>query len=186
MSYAINDIDHQTLATELLALAKKHMRVLSTTDDDYIKGLITRTIDVFERQSGLTVFATMATWEPDGFDVVTANGVLLPLQPVAKWTATDRQGNDVTGNYKLVGQATGRAGGLYLKPVNGGSTVTGITVELVVGVDAADDIPPAALQAILDRIASLYAWREDLTDATASDLPISDNIWLTGNWVPRA
>lgn len=186
MSYRITSVDRNTLASDLLALVKQQLRVLSNTDDEFITGLIVRTIDVFERQSGLSIFTVEAEWKPDEFDTVTASGVMVPLQPVAVWTASDGDGNDVSADYEMVGTMNGRAAGLYLRSVVSGKGTKGITVALTAGSASVSAIAPGALQAILSRVASLYAWREDLTETAVNELALNDNVWMTGNWVPRA
>jgi uncharacterized phiE125 gp8 family phage protein len=187
MSYKVTTVDRNTLAAELLPLVKKQLRVLSTTDDEFITGLIVRTIDVFERQSGLTIFRTSADWKPDEFDPVSSSGVMLPLQPIANgWVARDSSGVDVTADYEIVGAMNGRAAGLYFRALESGKSTKGITVALVAGSASVEEIPPGALQAILSRVASLYAWREDLSETAVNELALTDNVWMTGNWVPRA
>ena len=184
-------IDRKTIPEAMLPLAKEQMRVLTATQDDFITGLIVRTIDVFERQSGLSIFAITALWTPDDFDSYTAGkGVVVPLQPLIGWTASDGT-DDVSANYRIVGNKTGRATGLYLQsitpvwPLPYGGMPTAI-VTLNAGCATLDDIQPGALQAILERVATLFLWREDLSEDTVHDMPASDQTWIVGNWVPRA
>jgi uncharacterized phiE125 gp8 family phage protein len=186
MTYKITTVDRDTLAAEMLPLVKNQLRVLSATDDEFITGLIVRTIDVFERQSGLSIFLTSADWKPDEFDMVTSSGTMVPLQPIASWIARDTDGNEISDRYEMVGTMNGRAAGLYLRSIEKGVSTKGITVALVAGSTTVDEIPPGALQAILSRIASLYTWREDLSETAVNELALSDNVWMTGNWVPRA
>jgi len=188
MSIEIDTVDRTTLPAEMLPLAKEQMRVASDKMDDYITGLIARTIDVFERQSGLSIFQATLMWSPDSFDTVNDDGVLVPVQPIIEWTAATDSG-DVTDQFKIVGNKTGRATGLYLQRVDQSLPPSfdpvPVTLAMTVGCEAMDDIPLGALQAILDRVATLFTWREDLAEGNVIDVPQSDQTWFVGNWVPR-
>lgn len=190
MSYKIDNIDRTTIATAMLPMVKQQVRVLSNTDDIFLTGLIIRTIDIFQRASGMTIFKTDVTWMPDEFDTVTRSGVVVPVQPLIDWTAEDGSGVDVTGNYIIVGSAAGQGGHQFLRRYDSAGSITSafttVIITAVAGSETVDDISPAALQAILNRVATLYAWREDVADSTIQAMPESDQQWMVGNWIPRA
>jgi uncharacterized phiE125 gp8 family phage protein len=189
MSYKVSNIDRTSLPTALLPQAKSQMRVVSTNDDALITSLIARTIDIFERQSGLSIFEADVVWIPDNLDTIDiTKGVLIPVQPIKTWAAADGEGTDVTASYQIVGNDTGRATGLYFASKtatlpSGDPTLPTLTMK--VGYAAITEIPPATLEAILARTASYYAWREDLSETNVDEIPDFDQTWMVGHWVPR-
>lgn len=192
MSLEIVSKEMTQLPVDLLDIAKQHMRVDFTDDDELIKGFVGASIDFFEVFSGLSIFDTEAIWTPNEYDRWEDGGqrVRCPIQPVRSWTATDADDTDVSANYRISGTSfgSGRAAGSYLSLKQGFSTVlvgTGISFAITAGYDDKGKIPPSMLNIILRSAARLYEDRESTTDDALKDVPDWFFELMAGNWVPR-
>lgn len=210
MSYQRTILDAMALPTEMLPLAKSHMRVLFSDDDDYITRLLSGTIDLFERLTGFWVTASTITWVPDdsaGGNGSGGGGLLwgscvsceagicssdgaspeLPFGPANAVTAKDKDGVDVSGNYLILGnQGTGQ-----YTPQRLGMKQTGLVDQtapidftFTVGFADLDALPPSLLNLILRMTAWLYEQREMAAMEGVDVMPYANSL-LSGWWVPR-
>lgn len=178
--YHVRDIDWETLPAALLPVAKQHMRVEFSRDDEYIKLCLKRAIEYFELYSGQLVFKASVDWSPAARQ---AAFVQCPVLPVSDQSAKDAEGLDVSADYKIVqvGSAT-----VYPRfaSVNGSSIRDGIAVILAVGFDDVVKMPPEILDKVLRIAATLYENRETVTTPIQT-MPFWLNDLLIGSWVPR-
>lgn len=187
MSYRITNRDTTALPTELLPLFKAQVRVDFTDDDVLLTSILARSIDLYERKTGLTIFSGTAEWSPDEFDNVTDLGIQVPLQPISVMTVEDADGNDVTSSFKIVGnQAPGRASGLYFVPAADAEMPDGLAATLTLGAASAAEISPATLDSILRIGGHLYENREAISDLLLRDADWWADDLLVAGWVPRA
>lgn len=188
MSYKIANKDYTTLPGLMLEQAKEHMRVDFTDDDNLIKSILGRAIDLYERKTGLTIFDGDFEWKPDGFDNVTDDGIQCPAQPLGNpMTMVDSGAADVSSSWSLVGNVIpGQASGVYLRPVTEGTTLPdGMTVTAKLGYEDVATMPPATLDSILRIAAHLYANREAISDLLLREADWWADDLLVGAWVPR-
>lgn len=188
MSFKTSGVDRATLPAALLPVAKVQCRVDFTDDDALLTDLLARSIDLYERKTGLSIFKRDFAWGPDSFDVVTEDGVLCPVQPLGVLTVKDSTDTDVSADYVLAGnQIDGQASGLYLQPVAASGTMPdGLAITAEAGYTDATKIAPGTLDAIMRIVAHLYANRESV-----SELLLRETDWwmddlIVGTWVPRA
>jgi uncharacterized phiE125 gp8 family phage protein len=172
--------DYTTLPTALLPIAKSHLRIDGSYDDDYIADAIKRAINWFERVTNVTVNPTTWSWLPDQGSFV-CNRAAVPVSPVNSFTV-DAAGADVSANYAVETMST-HGIGLYALV---GAWVTGIEVDILSGYADADALDPGIEDIILRYTGHLYANREILVAGTDAATPGWMNDVVATYWMPRA
>lgn len=167
-------IDRATLPTELLPMAKTHMRVSYNDDDAYIQLCLQRAIDLFERHSGQFAFETVVLWTP----YRSAQRLIVPCIPVQSFVASDSAGLDVTNEYRIRGD--------FFERVDGAPVPAGLMITLTAGYAAMADLPPSVIDISFRVAAFYYENREAITSYSLEQTPQWMNDLLLGNWVPRA
>lgn len=183
MGYEIVSIDRTAIPTGLLDLAKQHMRVRWNDEDDYITNCILRAVDLVERHSGASIFATEVNWTP----VTTTNawGAQFPLQPVDPDFDCIAEGDlDVTDAFHMA--STSPTSPVLLVHTDMTPFPAGLAVGFTAGFATADLMPPQYLDPILRIAAHLYEHRESVDVTGLADIPQWMNDLLMGNWIPRA
>jgi uncharacterized phiE125 gp8 family phage protein len=157
---SVVDRDNDYLPGALLALAKMHMRIVSTTDDVYIKNVILRAINEFEIKTDTLLNPVELQWSPVSGDFNTDLGwAVIPETPLnvdAGWTVKDGTATDVSANYQLLTVATKGVGRYAL----GGSFVSGMMLDFNCGYDDISQMPGGIQNAILLYTGYLYENRE--------------------------
>lgn len=179
-------IDRVQLPTALLPVLKSHCRVEFARDDQYLTGVASRSIDLFERLTEWSVFARTFKW-----DIAAADGSAdgeawrwaLPIRPVAGIIADDG-GTDVSSQYKVVTAAPDMVGPAWMVRADGEPDPMPQIV-LQVGYKTADEVPPGILDFVLRAGAWLYEYRE-AGMMPGADMLAYGNSLLAGQWVPRA
>jgi len=181
----IVDFDTAALPKGLLSLAKSHLRVRWTDDDDYITNAIGRAIAWFEAGSGVTVNGATFKWSPVASDF--CNGLAkLPETPVALdgWTVTtgdDDNPTDISASYSVTTLAT-KGVGIYALE---GAFVSGMAVTFDSGYWSVSELPAGILNILLLYTAHLFENREILVPGAQASTPG----WMTDvfapYWVPR-
>lgn len=180
-------IDREGLAEELLDLAKTHMRVEFTRDDDYIKLALRRAIDFFERITELNVFGSQWDWVPE--QSVSVDGVsayILTWQPAPSFKAftNDVAATEVTDQFAIFGDPEPDGFGMrWISPVVTPEPATPL-FKITAGYADADSMPPGILSFVLEAASWFYEYRE------AGPMPGADGVaylnqLLTAYWVPR-
>lgn len=171
----IISVDRSSLPTEMLPMFKTHCRVTFADDDDYLKLCLQRSIDLFERHSGRTVFETQAFWGIER----SALRLLTPLVPADTFSASDKDGNDVTADYEI-------KSGEWFQRVDGQPIEAGLMVTLTAGYLDMIDLPPSITDIAFRVGAHYYENRESVTAYSLSEVPQWMNDLLLSNWIPRA
>ena len=191
MSLTLVKRNRVQLPQELLSLAKDHMRVTFDDDDRIIVHKLAHAIDLFEKLTQFTVFATEWTWEPGALPAaptdlgLEAGSVALPVPVVrvGSFTAKDEADADVTGTYYLTGDTDPDSISPQSLAAASGST-TQPTVTLKAGYAAAGEMPPMIVDIILRIVAYLYEFRE-VQNVPGVDNVAYANSLLAHYWVPR-
>jgi uncharacterized phiE125 gp8 family phage protein len=179
MSVTVVSVDREELPDSLLAMAKSHLRVDHSFDDDYIRMTIARAIGRLESIYEVSINPSVVEWSPSvtAFD---GTGATIPVRVVSSFTATDGIG-DVSDDYYI----DLKWGGIYGIPIQTlvGSGFDGLVVTLNIGFDD-ETLPFQLLDVILRHTSHLYENREILANDkpyVAPDLQY-DATW----WMPRA
>jgi len=180
-SIKITARDVAVLPTALLPLAKEHMRIDSTIEDNFIKSVLARAIDWFERYTNVTLAPSTYEWTPD-WDDFTANSVARFTEtPVDEVTAVIGS-DDVTASYSVSTMSTHGVGIYALN----GAWASGLVVTFKSGYADIATMPGGVLDAVLRYSAHLYEHREILVPTVQASSPG----WLTDvistYWLPRA
>lgn len=178
-AYALRDVDYAALPTAMLDLAKKHMRVDFTDDDEYITGCLARAIQLFEYKSGQHIFSAQADWHPEASD----GPIICPVQPVADFIATDADAADVSDAYAVTSTGSATAPVMF-STVDGSPIPAGLDVVLAIGFEDVDTMPPAVTDSVLRIAAMLYDQRESVA-APMDQVPSWWDDLLVGQWIPR-
>ena len=175
-------IDRTTLPTELLPMAKTHMRVSYNDDDAYIQLCLQRAIDLFERHAGWFVFGNTTAWVPAV--TATTTRVQMPIQPVSSFTvALDTV--DVSADYRMV-RGSSATMPWFLQRNDGGIIPAGLEVVLTGGYADMASLPPSVIDISFRVAAFYYENRESVTSYGLEQTPQWMNDLLLGNWIPRA
>jgi hypothetical protein len=179
MSLAIQTVDRNALPDALLSMAKTHMRVDHSGDDDYIKGTIARAIARFQSVNGVTLNPTTAIWTPAATEFSTA-GSMPPMRPVNAFAATagDPPG-DVTASYSIVLKWDDPYG-IPIQILQG-DAADGLSLTLELGFTD-ETIPIEVLDVVLLEAAHLYNHREILMPDQPYAAP---NNAASTWWMPR-
>jgi hypothetical protein len=185
-------IDRTTLVEYMLPSAKQHMRVEFDRDDDFIKLVLARAIDFFERFTGFSVFAATYQWRPETSQLKPGVGVPIPVQPVSAWTILDNDGLDVTVDYRLIGQISPDVPGTCYLDVQQddrwsfyGPGQYPHVATLQVGFLDIGLVPPGILDVVYRAAAFLYENRESAAIIRMDTAPYLNSIF-TDYWIPRA
>lgn len=179
MPVKVETQDRAVLPAGLLALAKTHMRIDWTYDDDFIKSVLARAIDRFQNVNEATLNPTTVLWTPATSDF-TNGAITLPVRPVSEFHAA-LPPDDVTANYSLV-LKWDSIHGIPIQQLLGAAAA--LSVNLTAGFATAAVLPPAVEDIVLRHAAHLYEHREILIpgrEYVAPDLAM-DATW----WMPRA
>jgi hypothetical protein len=181
MGHSITSIDRTTLPEALLPLAKAHMRVTFTDDDEVITKYLQFAISYFEQFSGWRVFGADVAWSP--VNSTTASRYQCPVQPVSDFTVMSAA-VDVSSQYAL--EMGDPAAPVFLVHSDGTPFPSDAAVALVAGYEDPDDIEPNALGNILRIASTLYEHRESTTTLSVDQMPSWANDMISGLWIPRA
>jgi uncharacterized phiE125 gp8 family phage protein len=165
-----------------LAIAKSHLRVIGSADDEYIRELLAGARDAAERESGRQlVTATFALTlddfprggEADGW----SSEIRLPVGPVIAVDSVvyrDDAGDTqtlATSEYSA-GVKTGRVSPVTYWPATDADQLENVTVTFRAGYGGAAQVPPAARAAVLLILADRYENRGDNVANFLADRPI--------------
>ena len=178
MSVRVVTRDTEALPDDLLSLAKQHMRVDHSGDDNYIRSTIARAIANIEQRNEVTINPTSVLWSPTSAEFVSG-AITLPVVPAESAVVMDGA-TDVSSNYSLA-LKWGSIHGVPIQVLEGAAG--NLSVTLACGFDV-DSLPPGLLDKILRITAHLYEHREILIpgrEFVAPDYAL-DATW----WVPRA
>jgi uncharacterized phiE125 gp8 family phage protein len=183
MTWTVAAIDYQVLPSAMLTLAKQHMRIDFVDDDALVASCLRRGISLLERYSGLSVFPARIDWQPFAADAVPVAAYQCPLQPVAGFSVT-ADGTDVSSQYEL--RLTSPISPVWLANKANEPFPAGTRTELRVGWADINTLPPAIEDGILRLSATLYEYRETVTNFSLDPVPQWANDLLVGMWIPRA
>lgn len=180
--FVVTSIDRATLPTALLPIAKQHLRVDFTTDDDYIRDVcLAGAVGFLEQKFGSFIFKRDGDWSLtiEG----SASAYECPVLPVVSFKVMDGAA-DISADYALQ-QPASRTDPAWLAHSDGTAFPSTAAVTLVGGYTDKDQLPPDVTSLILQVAARLYEYRETV-DLQAVDLvPLMIDDLLVGNWVPR-
>ena len=183
MSHSITSIDRTTLPEALLPLAKAHMRVTFTDDDEVITKYLQFAIAYFEQFSGWRVFGADVAWSPVSSASAAASCYRCPVQPVESFTVMSAA-VDVSSQYAL--EKGDPVAPVFLVHSDGTPFPGDAAVSLVAGYTDPDEIEPNALGDMLRITGTLYEHRESVTTLSIDQMPGWANDMITGVWIPRA
>lgn len=180
--------DRPALVDELLEVFKSHVRVEFDRDDVYLKLVLTRAIDLFERLTEFRVFGAEYAWTPDS---MTPGGQPepFPIIPVSSWEALAPDGvTDISAQFKFYG-VTGidnQVTPQLIQFLAGNTWAAGNAIHLTVGFADMDALPPGVIDVTFRIGAHMYENRE-ITSLTGVDQmnPGYFNSLLGGFWQPR-
>jgi uncharacterized phiE125 gp8 family phage protein len=180
MSYIkIKTKDYAALPTALLPKAKAQARVDGSYDDAIITDMIARAIDLFERETGVSVFVTQYEWAPDQADFCN-NVATIPFSPVNTMTAKDGANVDVSSSYSFT---TMSQFGVMIYKLNG-AWIDGVVFTIESGYAAAA-LPPGVLDVVMRVTAHLYDNREILVPGTQMMVPDFLRVAMATYWMPH-
>lgn len=181
----LKNINRAALPEALLPVAKMHMRITWSTDDEYVKLCLLRAIDLVERHSGSQIVSADAEWNP----IVggTKSAYRIPVQPVTPtgFTATAPGVGDVASFYQVLASSD-LILPVFMERSDGGGFHDGVLFGLKVGYATKDDLPPQFLDPILRIAAHFFEHRESVDTTGLMSIPQWMNDLLLGNWIPRA
>jgi len=192
MSTTLVSVDRTALPASLLPLAKTHMRVEFSRDDEYIKLCLARGIDFFERTTELVVNPTKWEWVPWlGAGITLPNeaggyGWQIPFQPAPTWKVYDvKNGVDISAGFSMLAYAPADQYGVRWLVASAGQPTASPFVDITLGYADAASMPPGILGFVLEAAGWYYENRE-IGPMPGVDGVSYLNQLLTGYWVPRA
>lgn len=183
--YSITAVDYAALPAALLDIAKQHMRVDFTDDDDLIERYLASAIAHVELVSGWRIFPTIVSWFPTL--ISTAYAYRTPLGPVASFLVMldePAPPTDISNQFAIITDTPVTPSWLSKKDKT--AFPTPITMTLNVGYTDADKLPPNMSDVILRIAASLYENRETVSQPSLTQVPFWMNDLIVGLWIPRA
>lgn len=184
-SIAFKSVDRTTLPPLIMPVLKTHCRVEFSRDDDYLKTVAARAIDLFERLTGLDIFARVYNWTV-AIDDGEASGDAWrwpgPVVPFTGFTAVDGA-TDVAGQYAILTASAELIGPAWLERATGAPEFMP-TMTAASGYETLDTLPPGVLDFILRAGAWLYEYRE-AGMMPGADMLAYGNSLLAGHWRPR-
>lgn len=183
--YSITAVDYTALPAALLNIAKQHMRVDFTDDDDIIKRYLASAIAHVELVSGWRIFGTTVSWFPTLN--ATAYAYRTPLAPVASFTVMldePAPPTDISNQFAIITDTPVTPSWLSKKDKT--AFPTPLTMTLVLGYSDATKLPPNMSDVILRIAASLYENREAVSQPSLTEVPFWMNDLIVGLWIPRA
>jgi uncharacterized phiE125 gp8 family phage protein len=172
-------LDRTALPTALLPLAKSHLRVDGTYDDDYITSAIGRAISWFERVTNVSVNPVTWAWSPDQSSFCKG-AAQVPVSPVNSFTVD--AGGDVSASYSITTMST-HGIGLYALA---GAWADGMAVSIPSGYADLAELDPGITDALLRYTAHLYENREILVAGSEAQSPGWMTDVISTYWMPRA
>ena len=168
-----------------LAEIKTHLRVVSTAEDDLIRGLLAAAVDYVERFTRRQLVTATYTWTLETFPSEEFVVPRPPLQSVSSIQYVDTGGETQTlstDDYTVVTSTL--PGRIY--PAYGVSWPStrevpeAVTVTYVAGFGDAGDVPEMLKTAIRLLVAHWYEHREATTETRIEDLPLGlqSILWL--------
>jgi hypothetical protein len=179
---SIETVDHDVAAlpTALLGIAKSHMRINGSTDDEYIKLTIARAIDWFERVTNVSVNPVTYTWHLDAVNF--CNGAAtVPESPVAADFTVKDAGGDKTSSYSVTTMSTHGVGIYSLR----GAYADGLAMTFKSGYADLAAIDAGVLDAVLRYGSHLYENREILVPGSQASTPGWMTDVISTYWMPR-
>lgn len=171
-------VDRSALPQAMLPMFKTHCRISFTDDDQYLQLCLVRSIDLFERHAGWSVFARLATWNPPASQ---ASAILLPVMPVSTFIV-ELNSVDVSDEYRI---QQDQLDGYFIRK-SGEPIPAGLNITLTVGFADIAEMPPSVTDIAFRIGAHLYENRESVTSYSLDQVPQWMNDLLLGNWIPRA
>jgi len=178
MSFRITEVDFSALLTDLLPLAKQHLRIDFEDDDPLVSQYLGNAIQVVEDVWGQRINLTKISWSPLINSV--SYSYQIPVQPVSAFEVSS--GGVVQPGYSLSFES--KTGPVYLVKDDKTPWPSDTTVALEAGFGSVSDMPPSCIGPILRVTATLYEKRETITTPVIL-VPYWLNDLLVGNWVPR-
>lgn len=185
-SVTFTSIDRATLPPLLMPVIKTHCRVEFSRDDVYLTGVASRSIDLFERVTGLSVFARLYGWTTtiaEGSAAGDAWRWPAPVVPFTGFTAMDGS-TDVASEYQITSQSGDLLSPSWLSRA-AGKPDTMPTLTAASGYKTLDALPPGILNEILLLSAWLYEYREAALMPGVDMLAYANSL-LSSHWLPRA
>lgn len=171
------------LATDLLPLAKQHMRVTFSDDDALIERYLNWAIDFTQNELGLQIHPLEYPWEPVTV-TPAADRYVLPIQPVRSFVLTSG-GIDVSAQYAIEQRGKISAPAWLIRK-DGQPFPEDAAVVLSAGFATIGQMPPQMESAIFRIAGMLYEHRESVTTISLDPVPYWFRDLLHGLWVPRA
>jgi uncharacterized phiE125 gp8 family phage protein len=182
MSKTIDAVDIAVLPTGLLTDAKAHMRIDFTDDDLYVKQVVGRAIDYFQRVTEVAVNPTTISWFPVSRDFHCGEAVV-PVTPVTSMAVKDADGNDISAAFTLTTNTLFGAPSYKVA----GAWQAGIKFTFESGYADATKVPPGIVDCVFTFATHLYEHREIYVHAGPGGESIP--AWIMDNfstwWVPR-
>ena len=181
----LRSTDRSTLPPLLLPTLKSHCRVEFTRDDQYLIGVASRSIDLFERITGASIFTRVYDWEvamEEGAYRGAAWRWAGPVIPFTGFTATV-EAVDVASEYTII-PSVEIVGPSWLQRATG-QPLSVPVLTATSGYATAEDLPPGVLDFVLRAGAWLYEFREQGM-MSGVDMLAYGNALLAGQWIPRA
>jgi hypothetical protein len=184
--HAVVSENIDALPDALLVLAKQHMRVDHSQDDEQVRYAVQRAITTLQDKNEVCINPTVVSWRPDSADF--ANGAAnIPVRPVQSFTATaDPDATDVAADYS-VALKWESIHGIQIQVLTG-AYAAGLALTLTCGAKtlpppdtAAGALPPSVLDKILRLAAHLFEHREILVpgrEFVAPDLALDATLWM--------
>jgi uncharacterized phiE125 gp8 family phage protein len=181
-------ITHPTLEPVSLSLAKSHLRVDTDNDNEYIQSLISVARQYVEDTLDITLCTTV--WEAS-YDLFPIWAIVLPRAPLATGTitVTYRLGTGISSTLSGASndfQVDSRVipGRIYPNWATSWPATRGdensVVVRYTAGYGAGpENVPPAAKQAILFLVASMYENRQPAVPGSVSAVPYTFDALLS-------
>lgn len=179
-------VDRTALPTDLLDLAKEHLRVRHVRDDVLIGVYLAQAIDAVERRCNINLNPATFSLDVYGCCCLPCVGwpamarLALPVNNVQTFTLEDSQGIDQAADYAIEQADLGGSAGAYL--VGPAVPVAGWAMTAEVGVETADDLSPAVLAVVLRLTGGYYENRESPAALVADEFAVE----LATVWRPAA
>lgn len=187
------DVDRSSLPAALLELAKSHQRVRHGRDDLLIQTYLAQALEVVERRCSINLNPADFEIEVHHLQAVPCAvppphvRLVLPVNNVRTFTLADAEGVDQSLNYTVEQADLGGTAAAYLVgPAmhdSGNWVMTAaVGIDAATPEDAATQLAPAVLSAVLRLAAAYYENRESTSGVLVGDFLAE----LTAIWRPGA
>lgn len=182
----LRSIDRATLPPLIMPLLKSHCRVEFSRDDEYLKQVAARAIDLFERLTGAGIFGRVYDWSVAMSEGQAAGSAWRwpgPVVPFTGFTAMDGS-VDVSAEYLITAETSDIIGPTWLERAAGQPAAVP-TLTAKSGYATVEAVPPGVLDFVLRAGAWLYEYRE-AGMMPGADMLAYGNSLLAAQWRPRA